>query len=147
MIMNERVVAFLKKNTNLTLATCINNKPYCAHCFYAFDEEKNLLVFKSSKETNHIREARENRNVAGSVAPDKLDVTKIQGIQFKGNFIEPGNEIVEHLKKIYYTKYPFSRAFPGDMWAIELTYIKMTDNTLGFGKKIEWSVGAKSEKK
>jgi hypothetical protein len=30
-------------------------------------------------------------------------------------------------------------AMPGHIWTIQLTEIKMTDNTLGFGKKIAWS--------
>ncbi len=136
--MDEGIVSFLKKNKNLTFATSVDDKPYCAHCFYAFDKERKLLVFMSDKETNHIKEAKKNKYVAGTVAPDKLVVAKIQGIQFRGNFIQPGSENIEHFKKTYYTKYPFARAMPGDFWGVELTFIKMTDNTLGFGKKIEW---------
>ena len=138
MKMNERITSFLRLNTNLTFATCSNNIPYCANCFYAFDEENNFFVFKSNPETTHIRQGLENNNIAGSIASDKLDRTKIQGIQFSGNFVEPKNELLNLLKTIYYKKYPFAMAFSGTIWAIELTSIKMTDNTLGFGKKIEW---------
>ena len=53
-------------------------------------------------------------------------------------FLDEKNEFIESLKKIYYKKYPFAVAFPGNIWGVELTSIKMTDNTLGFGKKIEW---------
>lgn len=135
---NERIISFLKQNTNLTIATCLNNIPHCANCFYSYDDERNILVFKSKSETEHIMQALENNLVAGSITPDKLDATKIQGIQFRGKFFEPKNEPLEILKRIYYKKYPFAMAFAGNIWAIELTYIKMTDNTLGFGKKIEW---------
>lgn len=136
---NQRIVLFLKQNTNLTIATSKNNIPYCANCFYAYDEDQNFLIIKSDSETNHIRQALQNNNVAGSIIPDRLDPGKIQGIQFRGVFTEPKGDLFELLKKKYYLKYPFALAFSGSIWAIELVYIKMTDNTLGFGKKIEWS--------
>lgn len=136
--MNERIISFLRKNTNLTLATSADNVPYCANCFYAYEEQHDLLIFKSSPDTNHIRQALQNRAVAGSITPDKLDAAKIQGVQFHGEFLEPENERLDSLRKTYYKKYPFAMAFPGSIWVIELTAIKMTDNTLGFGKKIEW---------
>ena len=138
---NERIISFLKQNTNLTLATSENNVPHCANCFYAYNEEENMLVFKSNAETNHIRQALENNNIAGSITADKLDTAKIQGIQFCGIFFKPQMELLDSLKKTYYKKYPFAVAFPGNIWGVELAYIKMTDNTLGFGKKIEWSAG------
>lgn len=136
---SERIIVFLKSNTDFTIATCSNNIPYCANCFYAYDEEQNLIFFKSKIKTKHIRQALENNNVAGSITPDKLDTATIQGIQFNGNFIEPQNELLNRLKKMYYKKYSFAIALPGNLWAIKLSYIKMTDNTLGFGTTIEWS--------
>jgi hypothetical protein len=146
-MVSEQIVSFLKGNTNFTIATSSDNVPYCANCFYAYEEENNFLVFKSDSETNHIRQALKNKAVAGSVTPDKLDRTKIQGIQFQGKFLRPENEMLDLLKKIYYKKYPFAVAFQGNIWAIELVNIKMTDNTLGFGKKIEWSARTPLEKK
>jgi len=137
-VINERVIVFLKSCTNLTLATGKNSIPYCANCFYAYDEKQNLLVFKSDRDTNHIKQALENNNVAGTILPDKLEKAKIKGIQFNGKFIEAKDELLESIKKVYYKKYPFARAFAGELWAVEFTFIKMTDNTLGFGKKIEW---------
>ena len=136
--LSEKIVLFLKKSTNLTLATSINNIPYCANCFYAYDAERNLLIFKSDRETHHIEEALLNNKVAGTVLPDKLDSKKIKGIQFSGIFIDAKDELLDSFKKIYYRKYPFALTFAGEIWAVELTNIKMTDNTLGFGKKIHW---------
>lgn len=144
---DERIISFFKANTNLTLATCADNIPHCSNCFYAFDEERNYLVFKSNRETLHIKQALLNNNVAGTVAPDKLNPASIRGIQLGGKFSEPKGELLDGLKKIYYKKYPFAFAFSGEIWAIELTFIKMTDNTLGFGKKIEWSERTPPEKK
>lgn len=135
---DARIVSFLKQNTVLTLAVSKNNIPYCANCFYAYDEEKNTLVFKSKRETEHIRQALGNENVSGTILPNKLDLAKIQGVQFNGIFLKPRKELIKSLKKIYYAKYPFALTFIGEVWAVELTNVKFTDNTLGFGKKSEW---------
>ncbi|MBK8686062.1 MAG: hypothetical protein IPN26_14405 [Bacteroidetes bacterium] len=35
---------------------------------------------------------------------------------------------------IYLAKHPLALAIPGDIWALQVNYIKMTDSTLGFGK-------------
>ena len=136
---DEKIISFLKQCSALTIATSVNNIPYCSNCFFAYEEKGNFLVFKSKITTAHIQNALKNKNVSGSILPDKLDPTKIQGIQFSGEFLEPKNELLDSVKKTYYKKYPFALAFTGEMWAVELTSIKMTDNTLGFGKKIEWN--------
>lgn len=135
---DKRIISFLKQNTALTIAVSKNNIPYCANCFYTFDDERNIIVFKSKRETGHVQHALANNRVAGTILPNKLDLTKIQGMQFSGKFLEPENELLESLKKKYYSKYPFALAFTGEIWAIELTSVKLTDNTLGFGKRIEW---------
>ena len=36
--MDKKIVAYLKKNNVLTIATAINNQPYCANCYYVFDD-------------------------------------------------------------------------------------------------------------
>jgi uncharacterized protein len=136
--LDKRIISFFEQNKNMTIATSLNNIPYCAHCFFAFDKDECYLIFKSNPDTKHIRQAIENPRVAGTVAPDKLEKAKIMGIQFGGNFIVPENEILERAEKIYYSKFPFAKLFSGEFWLIEVTEIKMTDNTLGFGKKIEW---------
>ncbi len=138
---DERIVKFLKAQTNLTLATCTNNIPYCANCFYAFEETKNWLVFKSDTETNHVRQAIANPFVAGTVIPDKLVKAKVQGVQFSGLFREAIGDDLKRAETIYYNRYPFARAFGGVIWIVDLEEMKMTDNTLGFGKKLLWKKG------
>ena len=135
---DERILAFLAAHTNLTLAVSENDHPYCANCFYAYAEKKNLLIFKSSTETNHIVIALRNNLVAGTITPDKLNKTRIQGIQFTGKISKATGEYLTVAKNVYYKKYPFALAFAGELWIIELNFLKFTDNKLGFGKKIEW---------
>ena len=136
--MEKIIESFLEKQKNLTFCTAKDNAPYCANCFYAFENENNLLVFKSDSNTQHIINALSNEKVAGTILPDIGKTGTIKGIQFTGNFIIPENDLKEKAKKKYYKKFPFASVVPGELWVIELTSIKMTDNTLGFGKKLHW---------
>lgn len=135
---DERIRSFLKTHTNLTLAVSENDYPYCANCFYSFSEKKNLLIFKSNLDTNHIAIALRNDKVAGTITPDKLDKTRIQGVQFTGKISHAIGDYLTTAKNSYYKKYPFAIAFAGELWTIELHSIKFTDNKLGFGKKLQW---------
>ncbi len=136
--MDKKIVKYITDNKVLTLATCVNNVPYCALCFYVFDEENQLLIFLSDKATRHLSDALTNKTVAGTISTDVTTVAKIQGIQFTGTFIKPDKEQEKVFYKHYYKKFPFAKAKPAPIWGIELAYIKMTDNTLGFGKKLIW---------
>jgi len=83
-------------------------------------------------------EALKNKNVAGTINTDVITVAKIKGIQFTGEFINPEGAQKEEFYSLYYHKFPFAKAKPSPIWGINLTFIKMTDNTLGFGKKLIW---------
>ena len=135
---DERISSFLSSQTTLTLAVSTNNSPYCANCFYAFVKDENLLVFKSKPETTHVQVAFKNPYVAGTVTPDVLEKTRVQGIQFTGKIISSDKNIFNKAKNAYYSKFPFALAFSGEIFIIELFTLKYTDNKLGFGKRLEW---------
>lgn len=137
-ILDERIGSFLSSQTNFTLAVSENNIPYCANCFYAYDAERNRLVFKSKPETTHISIALKNHHVAGTITPDTLDKTRIQGIQFSGMIVQASEDQPEAAKAVYYKKYPFALVISGELWIIKLQNLKFTDNKLGFGKKLNW---------
>jgi len=44
-------------------------------------------------------------------------------------------------RKAYIKKFPFAIAAKLDLWVLQLEYVKMTDNRLGFGRKIVWRRG------
>ncbi len=136
--MNEKIETFIAAQKNLTLCTCNENEPFCANCFYAFLIENNSLVFKSNRKTTHVSNGIINNKVAGTILPDVSKMGTIKGIQFLGKFIEPKAELLTMAQKIYYKRFPFALAMPGDIWLIELHSIKMTDNTIGIGNKISW---------
>ena len=100
--------------------------------------DNKMLIFLSDKETKHINDARANSNVAGTISTEVTTVAKIKGIQFTGEFINPTEQQQKELYKIHYDKFPFAKAKPSPIWGVQLSWIKMTDNTLGFGKKLIW---------
>ena len=47
-------------------------------------------------------------------------------------------ESLEKANKQYLKAYSYARLMKIELWAMQLTFIKMTNNALGFGKKIVW---------
>lgn len=129
----------IASNDVFTLATCHRGKPYCTPCFYAFDATEKLLVFKSETRTRHVTELLLQPQIAGSILPKNLTVGKVKGIQFSGEAL-PLNEVKQpdRLKQLYYKRFPVALPMAGELWVIALSNIKMTDNTLGFGRKLRW---------
>ncbi len=137
-IIEKRIIDFFKTHHVLTLATCANNEPYCANCFYTYVESKNYLVFSSDENTKHITDVRGNNIVAASIVLETKTIGKIQGIQIKGNLIEAQNEELKVAKKAYLSQFPYAILTSTKLWILKISYIKMTDNRLGFGKKLIW---------
>lgn len=128
------IVTFLKKHHLLTLATAHENTPYCASCFYTFDEAAMCFVIATDDKTRHGREALQNSCVAGTVALETKIIGKIQGVQFTGIF----REVHQKEIKSYFKRFPYALAMNPTLWSIDIHYLKFTDNTLGFGKKLEF---------
>jgi uncharacterized protein len=134
----KRIVEFIKKHHVLTLATVSNNIPWCANCFYAYMEDENSFVFTSDFKTRHIEEALVQNQVAGSVVLETNIVGKIQGIQFSGILNYPDEDQYITAEKTYVKRFPFAALMETTLWILRIDYLKMTDNRLGFGKKITW---------
>jgi len=135
---DQKMVGFLKKHHVMTLSTCIDHWPWCANCFYAFDDEKMSLIFTSDFETRHIKEALQNSHVAGNVVLETSVIGKIQGIQFSGELLLPEDEESAEVNSIYLKRFPFTILMNTHLWLLRIDYAKMTDNRLGFGKKLIW---------
>ena len=135
---DQKIVAFLKKHHVMTLSTCVDQQPWCANCFYAFNAEKMSLIFTSDFETRHIKEAMQNGKVAGNVVLETSVVGKIQGIQFSGELLLPEGEKASQINSIYLKRFPFAVLMNTNLWELRIDYAKMTDNRLGFGKKLIW---------
>jgi uncharacterized protein len=137
--MKERIDAFIKKQTVLSLC-CVDeeNQPYCFSCFYAFNEDQALLYFKSSITSYHSTLLLQKPQIAGTILPDKLNKLAIKGIQLTGHVLPFSHPMALNAATEYHRKYPFAVAIPGEVWAIQLDAVKMTDNAIGFAKKLTW---------
>lgn len=136
MIMDERFIKFIKKHHVLTLAT-VNSEgmPYVANCFYTYDAKRNLLIFTSDLTTRHGAEMEANGNVAISIVLETRVVGRVQGLQIVGR-AERGDD---EARKSYIKRFPYAAMAPNlEMWMVAPTMMKLTDNTLGFGKKLIW---------
>ena len=134
----KRIVSFIKKHHVLTLATSVENEPYCANCFYAYMEKQNAFVFTSDFETKHIKDALLNNSVGGSVVLETSVVGKIQGIQFNGSLNEAKGDSLKEANRFYMKRFPFAQLMKTNLWILDINFIKFTDNRLGFGKKLIW---------
>ena len=120
----------------LTLATVSNEgEPYCAACFYAYDKERNRLIFTSDDTTRHAQQMLQSAKVAIGITLETRIVGKVQGAQICGIALRGNDED----RKIYVKRFPYAAVAPLNLWAVEPTFIKFTDNTLGFGKKLIWN--------
>lgn len=134
----KRIIDFINTHHVLTLATSNNNIPWCANCFYVLLEEENWLVFTSDGDTRHVEELKTNCEVAGSIVLETKTIGKIQGIQFRGAMEKPEGKAAKKVKKAYLKRFPYAALVKTSLWVLKLNYIKMTDNRLGFGKKLMW---------
>ena len=131
--MIDKIERFLYEHHLLTLATS-GERLWCCSMFYAYDPQSVSFIVASNETTEHMENAMQNPHVAGTVALETKTVGKIQGIQFSG--------VIEKAEAssypLYYEAFPYARIMNPILWAIRLDEVKMTDNTLGFGKKISW---------
>lgn len=132
---NERFVRFLRRHHVLTLATVAEGVPYCSNAFYCYDKERNLLVFTSDPATRHAQEMERNPRVAASVVLETKIVGRVQGLQLCGTAARAD----ETARRAYLKRFPYAALAELTLWAIRPDYMKLTDNTLGFGKKLIWN--------
>jgi len=96
------------------------------------------LIFSSDKKTKHAKDFTANPNVAGTIALETKEVAKIQGVQLLGAIQELNGGKLKIAKEQYLKAFPYARLMKPHLWAMELNFIKMTHNKLGFGKKLVW---------
>ncbi|MBD3806449.1 MAG: pyridoxamine 5'-phosphate oxidase family protein [Sulfuricurvum sp.] len=129
----QKIEHFLQEHHVLNLATQ-GERLWCCSMFYAYDSDTSSFIVASDEETEHMANIASNPHVAGTVALETKTVGRIQGIQFSGAI----ERCSEPLQKLYFEVFPYARVMNPTLWRIRLDEVKMTDNTLGFGKKIMW---------
>ena len=138
-MIDKKITAFFRKHHVLTIATTVGDEPWCANCFYVYLEEENVLAFTTGTDTRHGEEFLKNPVIAGTVVLETLIIGKIRGIQFQGIVSEPEGELLSKARWAYLKRFPPAALMDTHLWIVKLTHIKMTDNRLGFGKKLVWT--------
>ena len=138
--MIEKISNYIKQQTCASVCSIDGTgDPLCFNCFYAYDEQEQLLYFKSGTDTRHSLNLSLNPKVGGTILPDKMNKFHIRGVQFEGIVLLSGNGLqAKQASGRYYQTHPMALAMPGEIWIVQLNRIKFTDNSLGFGKKLIW---------
>ncbi|HEN3568346.1 TPA: YhbP family protein [Yersinia enterocolitica] len=133
------ITRFLRQQHVLTLCAGSGMDMWCANCFYVFDEAKMALYLMTEKHTRHGELMLINPQVVGTIATQPRTVALIKGIQYRGEITELKDD-AEHLARQHYCRrFPVAKVACAPLWQLNLLEIKMTNNTLGFGKKLYWS--------
>ncbi len=137
--MNKNIIQFINDQTCASVC-CVDEQgnPYCFSCFYAFNSVDGLLYFKSSPASRHSSIISKKPFIAGTIQPDKLNILQVKGIQFEGIVLKENHPFTKQASGFYYKKHPIALAMSGEIWTIQMNSIKMTDSSMGFGKKINW---------
>ena len=131
----KKIAQFISKHHVLTLATAtLNGEPYCCNAFYAFDKDDNAFIFTTDSTTRHGQMMGENNRVAASIVLETRTVGKVQGLQIVGRAVRAK----EGDRLTYIKEFPYAAVADLSLWRVEAEMMKLTDNTLGFGKKLIW---------
>ncbi len=136
--MHPRMVKLLKHHHLLAIATSANDIPWCASCFYVWNNKEQWFVITTDPETRHGSQFLSNSNVAGIIALETHRVGRIRGVQFTGTVTEATGDTLTSARKDYLLRFPYALAADLHLWIIRPDHIKLTDNRMGFGKKIAW---------
>lgn len=147
---DPRIVRFIGRHRVLTLATATpeTGDLWCCNLFYAYmpasaalpDCAGGAFVFTSPEATRHAAMFSASPNVAGSVVLESKVVGRLQGLQLQGivRRADTAPETLAAAKGAYLKRFPFAAVMLSDLWVLEVSRLKYTDNTLGFGTKLHW---------
>lgn len=132
---DPRFLKFIQKHHVFTLSTSVDNQPWCAACFYAYNKENGCFVFTSDDNTRHINEVLTNKKVAANIILETKVIGIIQGLQISGTVEIDHSDKYRHT---YLKKFPFAILATTSIWVLYPNMLKLTDNKLGFGTKLIW---------
>jgi uncharacterized protein YhbP (UPF0306 family) len=126
-------------------------QPWCAHAFYAWvaapggdgavasdgEWRGGSFVFTTAEGTRHGAEMAANQRVAAAIALETRVVGRLQGLQIEGTVHRPEGAELTAARRAYLRRFPYAAAMPDlELWTLSPSLMKLTDNTLGFGKKL-----------
>lgn len=136
---HAHLIRYLKKQHVLSLCATDGKDMWSANCFYIFDAENMAFWLMSEPETRHGQLMLANPRVAGTVNGQPKTVLLIKGVQYAGRIQLLSGERETLARLAYQKRFPVAKKVSAPLWEIQLDEVKMTDNALGFGKKIVWT--------
>ncbi|MDR0511140.1 MAG: pyridoxamine 5'-phosphate oxidase family protein [Rikenellaceae bacterium] len=133
-----RIDDFVRRHHVMTLATSSDGLPYCCSVFYAWIATEKSFVFTSDGGTRHVADMEACEFVAGAIALETTIVGRVRGLQLQGVVRRAGGDDLAKARRAYLRRFPYAVAYPLNLWILTPTLLKLTDNRLGFGKKIVW---------
>lgn len=153
MTLPKPVREFLRSHTTMTLCTVgKEGTPAGAPLFYAVLDD-GALIFVSEETTEHVQNVLSRPRVALTIYQDGQRWTEIRGMQARGRAAPLPRERWEEAWETYSTRFPFlqlsgqgegeavslAQALTRARWyVVHLDWIRLIDNTRGFGWKAEW---------
>jgi uncharacterized protein YhbP (UPF0306 family) len=132
------IIRFLRQQHVLTLCAGSGIDMWCANCFYAFDDKQMALYLMTEKHTRHAELMQINPQIVGTIANQPRMVALIKGIQYRGEIVLLSGDAEQAARQRYCRRFPIAKVSAAPIWQLNLLEIKMTNNTLGFGKKHHW---------
>jgi len=105
------VLEYLEKNKLCALATSLNNKPWSATVFFAYDNRLHLLFF-SREDTRHCLNINKNPIVSVAINQDYGTTGMVKGLQFVGRAKKVSSKDLKRYYKIFRTRYTWANEFP-----------------------------------
>ncbi len=147
MMFPKEIVSFLTSHKVANLSYYDGKVPQACALYFAYDN-KSQLIFVSESKTRHAQVLSKYPTIAFTINKDDQNWSEIQGLQGRGRCVQiiDQNARDEALKH-YVDKYPFisnNEALIGvinksEVWAIIPNWIRLIDNSKGFGYKKEWN--------
>jgi len=137
----QKLLRFLSEHQVLCLSTQEGGRPHSTPLFYAFHADMKSLIFISDPKTRHMKDIEASPQVSVGIYLETEAVGKIQGVQVWGTAALSASK---EISSLYFKRFPHARIFaaanPSHRFcSIRIRKARLIDNTLGFGKKLEWS--------
>lgn len=136
--MQQNIIDFLTEKHIVSFSVFTLQDHWSASCFYVFDQANKRLILVTNADTRHGKLMQQNHHISGTIIHETEDVGNLRGVQFKGE-IHP----IERAQKPtaleqYYSRFPYARLMPAELWEIRLKEVKFVDNRAIFGQKTLW---------
>jgi len=142
----ERVRKLLTQVSTLTLATTdLNGIPHATPVYFVASDKDHLFFF-SDETSLHTQHINQNSQAAAAIYPECGGWQDIKGLQLRGKVhLVESTDTWNIVWELYQLKFPFvgslkSIVARNKMYAFIPSWIRLVDNSQGFGFKREWNI-------